>query len=148
MASNSSDGCCFSMILKFSDPYWQRYFSSTWFSRLPWSLALLRNLHPYCHLRKFESSSWFWPIGYLYDLKNIRDEPILPDEVDEVDLNDFDPEADRQQQHHRMWVNYCSPLRLTSRVTTQGPRAFRRRWRRPSRTSWRPWRSVCHTVDR
>jgi len=30
------------------------------------------------------------------------DEPILPDEVDEVDLNDFDPEADRQQQHHRM----------------------------------------------
>merc|ERR1719189_3261145 len=27
------------------------------------------------------------------------DEPILPDEVD---LNDFDPEADRQQQHHRM----------------------------------------------
>merc|ERR1712107_394782 len=29
-------------------------------------------------------------------------EPILPDEVDEVDLNDFDPEADRQQQHHRM----------------------------------------------
>jgi len=30
------------------------------------------------------------------------DEPILPDEVDEVDLNDFDPEADRQQQHQRM----------------------------------------------
>merc|ERR1712172_139229 len=30
------------------------------------------------------------------------DEPILPDEVDEVDLNDFDPEADRQRQHHRM----------------------------------------------
>merc|ERR1719187_2992984 len=29
-------------------------------------------------------------------------EPILPDDVDEVDLNDFDPEADRQQQHHRM----------------------------------------------
>merc|ERR1712127_80697 len=28
-------------------------------------------------------------------------EPILPDEVDEVDLYDFDPEADRQQQQHR-----------------------------------------------
>merc|ERR1719430_1273339 len=27
------------------------------------------------------------------------EEPILPDDVDEVDLNDFDPEADRQQQH-------------------------------------------------
>ena len=37
-----------------------------------------------------------------------RDEPILPDEVDEVDLNDFDPEADRQQQHHRMWVDHYS----------------------------------------
>lgn len=30
------------------------------------------------------------------------DEPILPDDVDEVDLNDFDPEADRQQQQQRM----------------------------------------------
>jgi len=32
------------------------------------------------------------------------DEPILPDDVDEVDLNDFDPEADRQQQ--RMGNHY------------------------------------------
>ena len=39
------------------DLYWQRYFSSTWFSRLPWSLVSLRNLHPYCHLRKFEKPS-------------------------------------------------------------------------------------------
>jgi len=28
-------------------------------------------------------------------------EPILPDDVDEVDLNDFDPESDRQQQQSR-----------------------------------------------
>merc|ERR1712013_137732 len=31
-------------------------FSSTWFSRLPWSPASLRNLHPYCHLRMSLSS--------------------------------------------------------------------------------------------
>merc|ERR1712107_593475 len=31
-------------------------FSSTWFSRLPWSLVSLKNLHPYCHLRMSLSS--------------------------------------------------------------------------------------------
>merc|ERR1719430_588093 len=33
-------------------------------------------------------------------------EPILPDDVDEVDLNDFDPEADRQQQQHHRRHHY------------------------------------------
>ena len=79
--------------------------SSTWFSPLPWSRALPRNLHPYCPLRKTPLSLFFhfWSISQeLWSKKSFRDEPILPDEVDEVDLNDFDPEADRQQQHHRM----------------------------------------------
>merc|ERR1712107_308805 len=38
-------------------------FSSTWFSRLPWSPASLRNLHPYCHLRMSLSSLTEWATG-------------------------------------------------------------------------------------
>ena len=33
------------------------------------------------------------------DSGNCRDEPMIPDEHDEVDMNDFDPENDRQ--NHR-----------------------------------------------
>merc|ERR1719430_2723534 len=29
------------------------------------------------------------------------EEPMVPDDHDEVDLNDFDPETDRQNQNHR-----------------------------------------------
>merc|ERR1711923_27166 len=29
------------------------------------------------------------------------EEPMIPDDHDEVDLNDFDPETDRQNQNHR-----------------------------------------------
>ena len=30
-----------------------------------------------------------------------REEPMVPDDHDEVDMNDFDPENDRHNQNHR-----------------------------------------------
>ena len=141
-------------------------FSSMWFSPLPWSPALPRNLHPYCHLRKTIQHSPFVIMQISRVFYQLYFSGTSPSSLTRWTRLTWTILTQRQTGSSSIteckWINHpflcwfstdldltCpAPCRAFAHLSVQGPRALRRRRRGPPRTSWRSRGAVCHAVGK